>query len=205
MYLQLPHVPSEHHCVSMCQPAFESSSTRAPQPASLSNPAKLRVSGKASYASMGQHTYAILASKQASDPAWTTPSPPRSPCLSGSRGTSQHTLHSQGRWPPQLELAVDTAIHHYEQSRMPAQDYTNQDDEKTFVLPMRSVRHRKKWWMERRAIWFFFHAIVTPAARYGAGATEIHCRTVDGQIFKPWVWGKNWNETRPQMSMLNSV
>lgn len=156
MYLQLPHVPSEHHCVSMCQPAFESSSTRAPQPASLSNPAKLRVSGKASYASMGQHTYAILASKQASDPAWTTPSPPRSPCLSGSRGTSQHTLHSQGRWPPQLELAVDTAIHHYEQSRMPAQDYTNQDDEKTFVLPMRSVRHRKKWWMERRAIWFFF-------------------------------------------------
>ena len=181
MYLQLPHVPSEHHCVSMCQPAFESSSTRAPQPASLSNPAKLRVSGKASYASMGQHTYAILASKQASDPAWTTPSPPRSPCLSGSRGTSQHTLHSQGRWPPQLELAVDTT------SKVECRHRITRTKTMKKRLYFRCVPfdiEKSGGWSEEQSD-FFFHAIVTPAARYGAGATEIHCRTVDGQIFKP--------------------
>lgn len=54
-----------------------------------SNPAKLRVSGKASYASMGQHTYTILASKQASDPAWPTPNQilfPKEPMPVGKQG-----------------------------------------------------------------------------------------------------------------------
>jgi len=68
---------------------------------------------------------------------------------------------------------------------MPAQDYTNHDDEKNVCTSDAFRSTSKKVVDGAKSNLIFFHAIVTPAARYGAGATEIHCCTVDGQIFKP--------------------
>ena len=106
MYLQFPHVPSQHHCVSMSQPAFESSSTRAdacfetsmvyyfycpmlPWLALPDTPNELDWIRMKAVGPCLDNTKPNFSS-----------SPPTSPCLSGSRSTSQHTLRPQGRWPP---------------------------------------------------------------------------------------------------------